>query len=97
MDQSVLKIKIKGDSMWPSLNDGDEVECLRFFDQEISVKDLIVFKHPFKSSVTCLKRVKSISSKGIFVEGDNPDPLASEDSHNFGLVKIDSIIALKKS
>ena len=46
--------------------------------------------------LTCVKRVKSLSEKGYFVEGDNPDPLASEDSHNFGLVSKDAIFAFKK-
>jgi len=39
-----------------------------------------------------VKRIKSIDGDRFFLEGDNPDPLASDDSHNFGTVKFDSII-----
>lgn len=96
MDQGFVNIVVKGDSMWPSFSDGDEILCQNYTGQEIAIGDLVVFKHPFKSSVTCVKRVKTISEKGLFVQGDNPDPLASEDSHNFGHVPTDSIIAIKR-
>ena len=83
--------------MWPSYKDGDEIDCLEYNGQLVSVGDLIVFQHPFKNSVTCVKRVKTIRDKGFFVEGDNPDPLASEDSHNFGVVSTSAIIAFLKA
>lgn len=83
--------------MWPSFKDGDIIECEEYSTQKIEVSDLVVFSHPFKKNVTCVKRVKSIIDTGLFVEGDNPDPLASEDSHNFGVVKKDAIIAILKS
>ena len=83
--------------MWPSFKDGDIIECEEYSEQEIKVADLVVFFHPFKQNVKCVKRVKSILENGLFVEGDNPDPLASEDSHNFGVVKKDAIIAILKS
>ena len=60
----------------------------------MEVGNLVVFTHPFKPNVTCVKRVKRITDSGAFVEGDNPDPLASEDSHNFGIVSLDAIIAI---
>ena len=97
MDSSILNVKIIGDSMWPSFKDGDIIECEAYTKQEIKVADLVVFLHPFKQNVTCVKRVKSSLENGLFVEGDNPDPLASEDSHNFGVVKKDAIIAILKS
>ena len=50
-----------------------------------------------KKNVTCVKRVKSILENGFFVQGDNSDPLASEDSHNFGPIKKSAIIAILKS
>ena len=97
MDSSFLNVKIIGDSMWPSFKDGDIVECEAYSNQTIEVADLVVFLHPFKKNLTCVKRVKSILENGLFVEGDNPDPLASEDSHNFGVVKKNAIIAISKS
>jgi hypothetical protein len=30
----------------------------------------------------------------LFVEGDNPDPTASNDSHNFGMLRLESVIAI---
>ena len=96
MDSRILKVKIKGDSMWPTFNDGDVIACEQYDDQTVSVGDLVVFTHPFKNGITCVKRVKSLSEKGYFVEGDNPDPLASEDSHNFGLVSKEAVFAYKK-
>ena len=41
-----------------------------------------------------IKRVKRILGDGIFIEGDNPDPIGSEDSHNFGLIQNSAIIAI---
>lgn len=97
MDSCVLNVKIKGDSMWPSFKDGDTLSCEEYSGQSLAVGNIVVFTHPFKSNVTCVKRIKRITNSGLFVEGDNPDPLASEDSHNFGIVSIDAIIALYSS
>ena len=97
MDSSILKVKFNGDSMWPSFKDGDEIECVEYKNQSLKVGDIVVFSHPFKTNVTCVKRIKSILEKGIFVEGDNPDPLASEDSHNFGLVSTSAVIAFSRA
>ena len=83
--------------MWPSFSDGDVIECEAYSTQEIEVEDLVVFLHPFKKNMTCVKRVKSILEEGLFVQGDNSDPLAIEDSHNFGPIKESSIIAILKS
>ncbi|RAH14261.1 MAG: hypothetical protein CMB20_003550 [Methanobacteriota archaeon] len=83
--------------MWPSFSDGDVIECETYSTQEIEVEDLVVFLHPLKKNVTCVKRVKSILENGLFVQGDNSDPLASEDSHNFGPIKESAIIAILKS
>jgi len=96
MDSRILKVKIKGDSMWPTFKNGEVISCEVYSGQPICVKDIIVFTHPFKPEVTCVKRVKSTTEDAFFVEGDNPDPLASEDSHNFGLVSTNAVVALMK-
>ena len=44
----------------------------------------------------CIKRLKRIEQEGLFVEGDNPDPTASTDSHNYGLIDERSIIGIKR-
>ena len=95
MDSRIVKVVVKGDSMWPSLKDGDVVEFQEFSEHIIAVGDIVVFKHPLKPDVTCLKRITSIENGRLFVEGDNPDPLGSEDSHNFGPINTASIIAIK--
>ena len=91
-----MKVVIKGDSMWPKLNDGDIIECEEYSGQVVELKTLVVFTHPFKNSVTCVKRVSRIDGERFFVEGDNPDPLASEDSHNFGWLSKSLILAIEK-
>lgn len=95
MDSRILNVKIKGDSMWPNLKNGETLSCEEYTGQSVVVGNIVVFTHPFKPNVTCVKRVKRVTDSGVFVEGDNPDPLASEDSHNFGIVSFDAIIAIK--
>ena len=97
MDSRILNVKIKGASMWPNFKDGDTLSCEQYSGQNVREGNIVVFTHPFKPKVTCVKRVKRITDSGLFVEGDNPDPLASEDSHNFGIVSLDSIIAIHSS
>ena len=72
------------------------IRCESYTEQAISVGDIVVFTHPFKPGVTCVKRVLEIQSSKLFVQGDNPDPLASEDSHNFGMIQISSVSAIAK-
>ncbi len=80
--------------MWPSLLDGDIIEFTTITNQAIKLNDIIVFNHPLKREVICVKRVKQISENRYFVQGDNPDPTSSEDSHNFGLIDRKNIIAI---
>jgi len=91
---------IKGYSMYPNYTPGVNLTCnitTQAHLCKINVNDLVVFYHPFKSSVKVLKRVKRIiDQKLLFVEGDNPDPNSSQDSHNFGLIDISDVIAYKK-
>jgi len=90
-----MKVVVKGDSMWPTLNDGDMIQCEEYANQEISISCIVVFTHPFKQAVTCVKRVKRIEGDRLFVQGDNPDPTASDDSHNFGWITRNSILAIE--
>ncbi len=86
-----IQVRIHGDSMWPTLKDGDKVEAIQ--GPIPVVGDIVIAHHPMKK-MTVIKRVKRIQSDGLFLEGDNPDPIGSEDSHNFGLVPTSSIIAI---
>ena len=75
MDSRFIDVKVNGNSMWPTLRDGDIV---RF---EIIDLNLI-------------KRISAIEDEEVFLVGDNPDPNASEDSHNFGCINVKDIIAV---
>ncbi len=86
-----IQVRVHGDSMWPTLRDGDCVEALQ--GPTPVVGDIVVAHHPMKR-ITVIKRVKSILHDGLFIEGDNPDPLGSDDSHNFGPVPHSSIIGV---
>lgn len=86
-----MQIRINGDSMWPTLRDGEVYPAQPVVD--LAVGDIIVYAHPFQSGLKCVKRITSIESESIHVEGDNPDPTASDDSHNHGPIRRDSVIA----
>lgn len=75
--------------MKPTLHEGDAV--LIASPADIEVGDIVLAAHPYRSSVTILKRVAEIRSDGTFVlTGDNP--AESTDSRSFGAVSIESII-----
>ena len=86
-----IEVRIHGDSMWPTLRDGDCVQAKS--GEAPKIGNIVVVKHPWKN-IHIVKRVKGISPDGIFIEGDNPDPTGSEDSHNFGPVSSSSIIGI---
>jgi len=88
---ALIEVRIHGDSMWPTLRDGDCVQATAGIAPKVG--DIVVAKHPWKE-LHIVKRVKEILADGIFIEGDNPDPTGTEDSHNFGLVSPSSIIGV---
>ncbi len=84
--------------MSPHYNDGDVLDFYKIRSTtKIEIGDLVVVCHPLKSQLKLLKRVTKIKDgTNFFVEGDNPDPLSSEDSHNFGFIKIEDILGYLK-
>ena len=88
---TTIEVRIHGDSMWPTFRDGDSIQAESGKLPELG--DIVVAKHPWKK-MHIIKRVKKILSDGYFLEGDNPDPTGSEDSHNFGLIPSASIIGI---
>ncbi len=82
---------VEGDSMSPTLNDGDVV---LIDPRGIAAKgDLVLAKHPYKSSVNILKRVTDVEPTGdLILTGDNPG--ASTDSRTFGAVAKDALIGI---
>ncbi len=84
--------------MLPSYKDNDSI-CLKKIsnNDRIQINDIVVFRHPFKKHLKLIKRVAKISKDSkIFVEGDNKNALSSEDSHNFGYINKNAIIAIKR-
>ena len=82
----MISIVIRGDSMWPTFTDGEELEFNPVEESILKVDDIVVAQHPLKPKVKVVKRIYAITANRYFLQGDNPDPLASEDSHNFGAV-----------
>ena len=81
--------------MWPTYCDGDKLTAIEVSNKVLAVGDVIVSKHPLKSKVIIVKRIKQIlEDEKLFLQGDNPDPLASEDSHNFGPVNMNLVIGI---
>lgn len=72
---------VEGDSMAPTLNEGDVV--LVEPGSKFGVGDIVLAAHPYRSSVKILKRVTAIGSDGaLTLTGDNA--AASTDSRTFG-------------
>lgn len=81
--------------MWPTYCDGDKLTASNVSKKILTVGDIVVSKHPLKSEVIIVKRIKQIlEDEKLFLQGDNPDPLASEDSHNFGPVNVNLVIGI---
>ena len=94
MDSRFIDVKVKGDSMWPTLENGDIVRFEKTDSNAIEINHIVLFKHPFKKDFNLIKRINSIDGGRVFLVGDNPDPNASEDSHNFGQIGLEGIIAV---
>ena len=97
MDPRFLNVVVNGDSMWPTLKDGEEAVFRRVeaSDQsELAAGQIILLEHPFRKNLRIIKRIQSIENGRLFVVGDNPDPTAAEDSHNFGEVAASLVFAV---
>ena len=94
MDSRFVDVKVNGDSMWPTLRDGDIVRFEKIDFKLIEPNQIVLFKHPFKKDFNLIKRISAIEDGEVFLVGDNPDPNASEDSHNFGCINVKDIIAV---
>ena len=69
--------------MWPTLDDGCTVLVKR--TQTVRGGDIVLAKHPYKSSVKIVKRVAEILPDGaLILKGDNP--VESTDSRSFGSI-----------
>ena len=94
MDSRFLNVVVNGDSMWPTLKQGSAAKFERIDPNLVAVGQIVLLDHPFRPNLRIIKRVQSIEEVRLFLVGDNPDPTASEDSHNFGEVYVSSVIAV---
>ena len=94
MDSRFLNVVVNGDSTWPTLKQGSTAKFERIDSNLVAVGQIVLLDHPFRPNLRIIKRVQSIEDSRLFLVGDNPDPTASEDSHNFGEVDVSSVIAV---
>lgn len=88
-------VRLKGDSMWPTYPEGTVLMFHPMAISDVEVNDVVLVHHPMKKDLLIVKRVHRIEPDGrLFLTGDQPDPLASEDSHNFGPVHLDNLIGV---
>ena len=74
--------------MTPTLDDGDVVLIVRGGYKNVG--DVVLAQHPYKQSITILKRITAIDENGRFeLRGDNPGE--STDSRTFGGVPVEHI------
>ena len=85
---------IVGESMSPTLADGQKVFFSTSEERSPLPNDIVLFSHPYKR-MKLVKRISHITDEGkYFMVGDNPDLLSSEDSHNFGPIAREKIIGI---
>ena len=94
MDSRFLNVVVNGDSMWPTLKQGSTAKFERIDSNLVAVGQVVLLDHPFRPNLRIIKRIQSMEEGRLFVVGDNPDPTASDDSHNIGEVDICSVIAV---
>ncbi|MBX3143057.1 MAG: S26 family signal peptidase [Trueperaceae bacterium] len=89
--------RVSGDSMLPSLADGDVVLLIRpGLDRLLGGSggqepgDVVALVTPYDGALA-VKRVESVDPTGVYVLGDNRVPLASRDSRSFGTVPVGSL------
>lgn len=81
------RFSIEGDSMIPTLRDGDQVLVKK---KHIVISDLVVAKHPYKKELV-VKRVTAIEQNNLFVSSDN-QCIPSSDSRAFGFIQNSAVV-----
>ena len=84
-----LAFLIDGESMWPTLTEGNVVLVERI--RTAREGEIVLAKHPYKSNVKLVKRVAEILPDGaLILRGDNP--IESSDSRSFGSISQGDVI-----
>ena len=81
--------RVNGRSMQPTLPEGTTLllDTAAYQHTTPQVGDIVLAQHPFQPENKLIKRITAVSENDrYFVQGDNPDSLASTDSRSFGAV-----------
>lgn len=89
MKTPVSKFTVNGNSMFPTLKEGQDILSFNwaYLFSRPKKGDLVVIEHDGKAMV---KRVQNVYDRKVFVTGDNMQE--STDSRHFGLIKEGQII-----
>jgi phage repressor protein C with HTH and peptisase S24 domain len=79
--------RVHGESMQPSLKPGQIVLASGLFRQ-LSPQQVVIIRH---QGLEKIKRIERLRQGHVFVVGDNPR--ASRDSHQFGWLPLDTVVA----
>ena len=83
----MIEVSVIGNSMKPSINDGDLLYFNLINDiNEVNVNDVVLCNHPFLKNIQIIKRVKKIINGKFFVIGDKAIGFEGSDCGCFGLV-----------
>lgn len=80
-------VKVCGDSMFPTLYDGDIILTCRLY--KLKVDSVYVYESPEEKGKFVIKRLKDISDGRLYLVGDNLDN--SYDCRHYGPVRGSSI------
>ena len=87
-----LRVAVAGDSMRPTLGDGDWLLCRRApAARGVRQGDVVVLERPDRPGLLIVKRAVRRDPDGWWVEGDNA--AASDDSRVFGAVPDRYVVA----
>lgn len=80
--------KVEGSSMLPQLKSGDLIFILK--TKKLKVGQIAISKRPDRPNLIVIKRVKTVTKNGYWLEGDNQ--IESDDSRIFGEVDKELIL-----
>ena len=79
--------KVSGHSLFPLLQDGQRVFCIKLFKfTTLKISDIVVFEK--KPHGLMIKQIKSKNEQSYFLQGTDP---FSIDSRDFGMIKKNKI------
>ncbi len=87
------RVRVDGNSMHPTLQDGDHVLIRR--QARAEPNEIVLCRHPYKKTVRLIKRVESTDECGAFLVGDAPKK--STDSRSFGAVPWNQLVGVVTS